>query len=80
MNVRITVSLPEDLVTAANAAVGAGRAASVSAYVASALRDTSEREALGDVLAEWRVELGPPTDEEEAWVQDALDTMRMGRD
>ncbi|MCY7402481.1 MAG: hypothetical protein LH477_16275 [Nocardioides sp.] len=80
MNARITVSLPEDLVANARAAVAAGRAASVSAYVAGALRDTSERESLRDVLAEWRVELGPPTDEEEAWVQDALATMGMGRD
>lgn len=79
MNARITVSLPEDLVAAAHAAVADGRAASVSAYVAGALRETSERESLGDVLAEWRLELGPPTDEEEAWVQDALAAMRMGR-
>lgn len=79
MNARITVSLPEDLVAAAHAAVAAGRAASVSAYVAGALRETSERESLADVLAEWRVELGPPTEEEEAWVQDALAAMGMER-
>lgn len=79
MSTRITVSLPDDLVAAAQAAVATGRAASVSAYVARALRETSERESLGGVMAEWRVELGPPTDEEEAWVQDALATIGMGR-
>lgn len=79
MSSRITVSLPDELVAAANAAVDAGRAASVSAYVARALRETTERQSLADVLAEWRVELGPPTDEEEAWVQDALAAMGMGR-
>ena len=79
MSTRITVSLPDELVAAAHAAVADGRASSVSAYVAGALRETSERESLGDVLAAWCRELGPPTGEEEAWVQDALAAMRMGR-
>jgi Arc/MetJ-type ribon-helix-helix transcriptional regulator len=80
MNARVTVSLPEELVDAAHAAVAAGRAASVSAYVASALRDKLDRESVDDVLAEWVTELGPLTAEDEAWVEDALARMTAGRD
>ena len=72
MNTRITVSLPEDLVEAATAAVASGQAASVSAYVAGALREKADRESVAAVLAEWRVEAGPLSVDDEAWVQDAL--------
>jgi len=72
MNARITVSLPEELLDEVNAAVGAGRAASVSAYVAQALRETSARESLDDLLAELRTEMGTPTDEEATWAREVL--------
>lgn len=72
MNVRITVSLPEDLVAEANAAAASGRATSVSAYVAEALRQRGGRESLDDLLAELRAELGPATEEENAWAREAL--------
>ena len=72
MSARITVSLPDDLVASAVAAVAAGRATSVSAYVASAMREKAERESVAEVLAEWRTEVGALTAADEAWVQDAL--------
>ena len=72
MNRRITVSIPEHLADEASAAAKSGRAASVSAYVAEALAEKSGRESLGDFLAEWRAEVGPPTDEETAWARQAL--------
>jgi Arc/MetJ-type ribon-helix-helix transcriptional regulator len=72
MSTRITVSLPDDLAASAAAAVVAGRATSVSAYVASAMREKSERESVAEVLAEWRTEAGPLTAADETWVQDAL--------
>jgi len=94
MNIRITLTLPKELVAAAQTAVADGRAASVSAYVASAMeekttisswsspppRTAADLEPVDDLLAEWTAELGPPTPEENAWVQDALDRMRPGRD
>ena len=55
-----------------------GRAASVSAYVASALEAKAGRESVDDVLAEWVAELGPPTPEEEQWIQDAIAKMLLG--
>ncbi|WP_299926066.1 hypothetical protein [uncultured Nocardioides sp.] len=72
MSARITVSLPDDLVASAAAAVAAGRATSVSAYVATAMREKAERESVAEVLAEWRAEAGPLTTADETWVQDAL--------
>ena len=72
MNRRITVSIPEHLADEAAAAAKSGRAASVSAYVAEALAEKSGRESLGDVLADWRAEVGPATDEETAWARQAL--------
>ena len=72
MSARITVSLPDDLVASAAAAVAAGRASSVSAYVASAMREKAERESVAEVLAEWRTEAEPLTATDETWVQDAL--------
>ncbi len=79
MHARVTVSLPEELVAAAHAAVADGRAASVSAYVAGALREKLDRESVRDVLAEWVAELGPLTAEDEAWVEDALARTTAGR-
>ena len=72
MSARVTVSLPDDLVASAAAAVAAGRATSVSAYVASAMREKADRESVAEVLAEWRTEAGPLTAADETWVQDVL--------
>ena len=77
MSTRITVSLPDELVAAATAAVAAGQAASVSAYVAIALREKSARESVADVLADWRAEAGPLAAGEESWVQEALATAEL---
>jgi Arc/MetJ-type ribon-helix-helix transcriptional regulator len=78
MSARITVSLPDDLVALAQAAVRDGRATSVSAYVASALREKVARESVADVLADWRSEAGPLTGDEEAWVQKSLAASQQG--
>lgn len=72
MTTRITVSLPADLVEAANEAVRAGRAASVSAYVAEAMAEKAGRENLEGFLADWREQVGSPTREETAWARQAL--------
>jgi Arc/MetJ-type ribon-helix-helix transcriptional regulator len=72
MTIKIAVSLPDDLVEQARAAVAEGRAASVSAYVAEALREKGEREPLGDFFEEFDKEFGAPTAEERARVDDIL--------
>ena len=72
MTVKIAVSLPDELVEQARAAVAAGRAASVSAYVADALREKGRRRTLADWVAEQEAEFGPITEAEAAWADKAL--------
>jgi predicted transcriptional regulator len=55
---RITVSLPDELVDRVKRAAGGER--QVSAYVATALEDYQEREALDDILADWHAETPVP--------------------
>ncbi len=73
MTTKIAVSLPDELVEQARAAVAAGRAASVSAYVADALREKERRRTLDDWLDEQEAELGPITEEESAWADYVLE-------
>lgn len=73
MTIKIAVSLPDDLVEQARAAVARGRAASVSAYVAEALREKGRRRTLDDWLDEQEAELGPITEEERAWADYVLE-------
>jgi len=68
--VKITVSLPEELVAHARRAVKRGSAPSVSAYVADALRHRHSTGGDLDADIEEALEAtgGPPTPEEEAWL------------
>ena len=72
MRTRVTVTVDQDVVAKAEAEVAAGRASSVSAWVAQAMTERARRESLRDVLAEIRAELGPATDEETAWARSVL--------
>jgi Arc/MetJ-type ribon-helix-helix transcriptional regulator len=72
VTIKITVSLPDELVEQSRAAVRSGRAASVSAYVAEALREKGRRRTLADWVAEQEAEFGPITEAEMAWAQKAL--------
>lgn len=67
---RITVSLPDELAEQVKRAAGGERR--VSSYVAAALEDYAEREALADVLASWNAET-PVPDDVRRQVQDELD-------
>ena len=72
MRSRVTVTVDQAAVRSAEEAVAAGRAASVSAWVASAMSERARRETLADVLGDIRAELGPATDEETAWARSVL--------
>ncbi len=72
MRRRLTVTVDEETAGVAEAAVAAGRATSVSAWVASAMAERAQHESLTDVLAQIRAELGPATDEETAWARSVL--------
>ncbi len=72
MRTRVTVTVEESAVHAAEAAVAAGRAPSVSAWVASAMSERAHREKLANVLSDIRADLGPATEEETAWARSVL--------
>lgn len=73
MTAKIAVSLPDELVAFARAAVRDGAAASVSALVADALGERMRRQRLEDMLDEMLEETGGPlTDAERAWADDVL--------
>ncbi|MBI4955572.1 MAG: toxin-antitoxin system antitoxin subunit [Myxococcales bacterium] len=57
---KIAVSIPERLLHRARAAVARGRAASVSAYVASALEQKSKLDELEQLLEQMLAETGGP--------------------
>ena len=71
-SMKIAVSLPEEQVAAARRAVAAGRAPSVSAYVADALARAERENSLAELLADLDRELGEPSDEACAWADREL--------
>lgn len=72
MTTKIAVSLPDDLVDAARAAVRDGRAASVSGFVAEALAAHVRSGSLAALVADIIAEDGPPSAEDEAWAASML--------
>jgi Arc/MetJ-type ribon-helix-helix transcriptional regulator len=72
MTTKIAVSLPDELVAAARQAVSEGRSASVSAFVAQALKEQARYQDLAGLLAEMAAEAGSPTDRDRAWARDVL--------
>lgn len=66
---KIAVSLPTDVLDSARAQVRAGRAPSMSSYVAEALKQRTESDDLDHLLATMLAETGGPlTDEERAQI------------
>lgn len=72
MTTKIAVSLPDELVEQAREAVAAGAAPSVSAYVATALRQQGRYADLTKLLEEMAAEQGAPSAADRAWARDAL--------
>jgi Arc/MetJ-type ribon-helix-helix transcriptional regulator len=69
---KIAVTLPTELVEAARAAVRAGRATSVSAYVAQAMAERAKLDDLDGLLSQLLAETGGPmTDTERAVIDRA---------
>lgn len=65
---RITVTIPEQLARGVRQAVEDGRAESLSAYVANALRHYERSTTLRELLDTWWADdpVGPPSDTERA--------------
>ena len=69
---KIAISLPAAQLERARAAVRAGRAGSVSAYVTDALERQHCDEDLEGLVAELKAAHGEPSAEDRAWAQAAL--------
>ena len=72
MTTKIAVSLPDELVAAARAAVARGEATSVSAWIAEAMMQRNRTTGLADFLAAWDAEHGTPGPADDAWARDQL--------
>lgn len=72
MTVKITISLPDELVEGARAAVEAKQATSVSAYIATAMRSFAERYTWDQYLADMEALDGPIPAEAYDWADQAL--------
>lgn len=75
---RITIMIPEQLARDARQAVDDGRADSISAYVAQALRHYGRSVTLRELLDEWWAAdpAGPPSDAERAAARAELGLFR----
>ena len=73
MTVKLTISLSDDLAAEVRTAVRDGRAPSVSAYVAEAIRAMQDAPAsLTEFLDDWEAEARPPSPEAKAWAKEQL--------
>jgi Arc/MetJ-type ribon-helix-helix transcriptional regulator len=81
--VKVTVTIPEDVLAAAQEQVAAGRAPSLSAYVSDALAErvkTERGDSMQVLLDEWDTEFGPPSEEDYAWARGVLDRFAAASD
>jgi Arc/MetJ-type ribon-helix-helix transcriptional regulator len=67
MTSKIAISLPDELVDQARRAVAAGRATSVSAYIAESVMQRERRDSLIELLDDLDRELGAPGAEAQEW-------------
>ncbi len=72
MHRRVTITIDENVLAQAEQLVAAGKAKSVSALFAGAVEKEVKREKLAEVMADILSEVGPPTEEDEAWVRESL--------
>lgn len=70
---KVTISVPATRLARARAAVAAGAAPSVSAYVDQALAEKEERLSLDAALNAMDRELGRPSAEAETWARRVLE-------
>jgi antitoxin ParD1/3/4 len=72
MTAKIAISLPDEQVLAARRAVQQGRASSVSAYIAEAMRRREQEDGLVALLDEMDSEHGAPSSDDVSWARQAL--------
>ena len=73
---KIAISLPKDQIERVQREVHAGRAASVSGYIATALAEQERRESLRELLQDLIEQHGKPTAKDIKWAERALEQRR----
>ena len=73
---KIAISLPKDQIERVQREVHAGRAASVSGYIATALAEQERRESLRELLQDLIEQHGKPAAREIKWAERALEQRR----
>ncbi len=69
---RVTITVRPEVLAAAGEAVAHGHASSLSAWVDQAMEEKLRRQALTDVLAEMRADVGPAAPAEDEWARQVL--------
>jgi Arc/MetJ-type ribon-helix-helix transcriptional regulator len=69
---KIAISLPKDQIARVRREVRAGRAASVSGYIARALTEQERRESLRELLRDLAEQHGEPAAKDLRWAERAL--------
>ena len=75
---KIAITLPEEQLARVHREVRAGRADSVSGYIARVLAEQERRESLRDVLRDLITEHGEPRTEDIKWAKRVLAPRRRG--
>ena len=73
---KIAISLPEDQIARVHREVRAGRAASVSGFIAQVLAEQERRESLRELLRDLIEQHGAPAAKDMKWAKRALDRQR----
>jgi Arc/MetJ-type ribon-helix-helix transcriptional regulator len=73
---KIAISLPKDQIARVHREVRAGRAGSVSGYIARVLAEQERRESLREVLRDLIAQHGEPTAKDIKWAERALEQRR----
>ena len=75
---KIAITLPEEQLARVHSEVRAGRADSVSGYIARVLAEQERRESLRDLLRDLIAEHGEPKQEDIKWAKRVLAARRRG--
>lgn len=73
---KIAITLPEEQLARVNRAVRAGRADSVSGYIARALAEQEREESLRALVRDLIAQHGEPTQQEKMWAKRVLPSKR----
>jgi hypothetical protein len=73
---KIAISLPKDQIARVHREVRAGRAASVSGYIARVLAEQERRESLRELLRDLVEQHGEPAAKDVKWAERALEQRR----